>query len=80
MLYETEEDYGFKVEKARENYENAVDLLITYFKTVYENAGLEWGEKDEVEIKKIMESIIDLTYWNSVKMVLETEKLKNNKI
>lgn len=62
-----ENEYELELEKAKKEYLIAADFLKGYFKFIYENAGMEWTEKDNAAIEKVMCSIKNLAYWESVK-------------
>jgi hypothetical protein len=63
-------EYELELEKAKKEYLIAADFLKGYFKFIYENSGLEWTEKDDDAIEKVMSAIKNLAYWESVKAML----------
>lgn len=58
------------------NNENAVKILETYFKEIYKSLGKEWKEKNETDMKNIVE------YLNENKSEVGTvlEVLDNGKV
>jgi hypothetical protein len=62
-------EYELELEKAENEYLVAADFLKGYFKFIYENAGMEWNEKDDAAIEKVMSAIKNLAYWESVKAI-----------
>ena len=51
--------------QVNENYLESFELLKKYFKRLYENAGMEWTEENEAEIRFIMNSISMRAVYNS---------------
>ncbi len=51
--------------QVNENYLESFELLTKYFKRLYENAGMEWTEENEAEIRVIMNSISMRAVYNS---------------
>ena len=60
-------EYELELEKAKKEYLIAADFLKGYFKFIFENAGMEWNEKDDEAIENVMCAIKNLAYWESVK-------------
>ena len=60
-------EYDLELEKAKGEYLIAADFFKGYFKFIYENAGMEWTEKDNAAIENVMHAIKNLAYWESVK-------------
>lgn len=58
----SEEKINQKIEEISididENYEKAQELLINYFKQLFENVGMEWTETSKKDIKFIMGSMV----------------------
>ena len=48
----------FTPENAKENLEKSKTVLKGYFKTLYDNAGMEWTEENDKEIDFIFNSIL----------------------
>jgi hypothetical protein len=67
MVLKEDSEYELELKKARENYLTAADFLKGYFRFIYENAGMEWTEKDNDAIENVMYAIKNLAYWESVK-------------
>lgn len=45
-------------ERDNQDYPKSKELLKKYFRTLYENAGIEWTEKNDKEIEFIIEAIV----------------------
>ncbi len=72
-------EYEMELEKAKKEYLIAADFLKGYFKFIYENAGMEWNEKDDAAIEKVMCAIKNLAYWESVKATrIMTKRVKQD--
>lgn len=54
------------------NYLTAKSLLKKYFKTQYENDGMEWTEVNDKEIDFIVEAIKNKTVFQSIKTIRDT--------
>ena len=67
MVLKEDSEYELELKKAKENYLTAADFLKGYFRFIYENAGMEWTEKDNDAIENVMYAIKNLAYWESVK-------------
>jgi|BarGraIncu00222A_1022003.scaffolds.fasta_scaffold50571_3 hypothetical protein len=59
-------------EGVNDNYLNAKSLLKKYFKTQYENDGMEWTEVNDQEIDFIVEAIKNKTVFQSIKTIRDT--------
>lgn len=55
-----------------ENYLIARNFLKKYFRTIYENEGMEWTEENDKEIEFIVEAIKNRAVFQSIKTVRDT--------
>lgn len=58
------------------NNENAVKILETYFKEIYKSLGKEWTEKNETDMKNIVECLNG----NKGEVATAIEVLDNGKV
>ena len=56
----------------KENYIVARNFLKKYFRTIYENEGMEWTEENNKEIDFIVEAIKNRAVFQSIKTVRDT--------
>lgn len=56
----------------KENYLVARNFLKKYFRTIYENEGMEWTEENNKEIDFIVEAIKNRAVFQSIKTVRDT--------
>ncbi len=56
----------------KENYMVARNFLKKYFRTIYENEGMEWTEENNKEIDFIVEAIKNRAVFQSIKTVRDT--------
>jgi hypothetical protein len=56
----------------KENYMVARNYLKKYFRTIYENEGMEWTEENNKEIDFIVEAIKNRAVFQSIKTVRDT--------
>jgi hypothetical protein len=56
----------------KENYMVARNFLKKYFRTLYENEGMEWTEENNKEIDFIVEAIKNRAVFQSIKTVRDT--------
>lgn len=54
------------------NYLMSKALLKKYFRTLYENAGMEWTKENDDEIEFIIEAIKNKAVFQSIKTVNDT--------
>lgn len=60
------------IEESQENFIKSKDILKGYFKTLYENAGMEWTENNDEDIEFIVNSIFLNSINQSGKILIET--------
>jgi len=78
-------DNSFEEEKKRtiKGYEESKDSLKGYFRSLYDNAGMEWTEKDDNEINLIFDSIKLMAFSEVceffIKMKIEKEEHLSDK-
>jgi hypothetical protein len=77
---ETRKNMEIIEKQVNENYQQSFELLTLYFKALYENAGMEWTEKNQNDILFIMNSISMRSVFNStVAMLAEVYHEKEQK-
>jgi 16S rRNA A1518/A1519 N6-dimethyltransferase RsmA/KsgA/DIM1 with predicted DNA glycosylase/AP lyase activity len=72
-----EKDFQYVREKIDNDFEESKRMLKNNFKFLYENAGMEWTEKNEKEIDYIFESILQKA---TCEAVYRVRKAKIDKI
>jgi hypothetical protein len=79
---EKEKEYELQKKITKENYVKAENILRGYFKSLYENAGMEWTRKDDKEIKFVIDAIKNMAFLHVGEFLLEKtkreEKIKDN--
>ena len=58
----------------------AAEILTKYFKTLYENAGMEWTEENDNEIKALVANFAQansmITFSTSGQIIMDFEKMR----